>query len=108
MKNEKNMDKKPMLLRWYDSHSQQFFSAGVAFYNAAYGDYSLKLNLGRGKVYLRPTAFDENYTHFKVEEVRQENERIIKNIVGWAYMDGSTNGRIHIKIGGYSDTLVLG
>jgi hypothetical protein len=44
----------------------------------------------------------------KVEEVKQENGKVIKEMVGSGYMDVSTNGSIHIKLGGCSDILILG
>jgi hypothetical protein len=108
LQNKTLVGSKPLRLRWYDFNIKQFFTAGIGFYNEAFGDYTLKLNLGRGKVYLRPTSFDENQTYFRVEEVKQENGRPIKEVVGNGYMDESTNGSIHIKLGGCSDILILG
>lgn len=108
MQNKDIVESKPLRLRWYDFDIKQFFTAGIGFYNGTYGDYTLKLNLGRGKVYLRPVCFEENQTRFRVEEVKQENGKVIKEMVGSGYMDESTNGSIHIKLGGCSDILILG
>ena len=102
------VDSKPLRLRWYDPQLDLFFPAGIGFYNQGYGDYTIKLNMGRGKLYLRPVTFEDNQTQFRVEEMRQENGKVIKGDVGNAFMDESTNGTIHIKIGGYSDILILG
>jgi len=99
---------KPIRLRWYDPYTQQFFSAGVAFYNGTFGDYTLKLNLGRGKVYLRPVSFQDEQTRFRVEEVRKENGKVQKDEVGFGVMDETTKGGIHIKLGGCADILVMG
>jgi len=106
--NKNNVDSKPLRLRWYDYERHQFFTAGIGFYNGSYGDYTLKLNLGRGKVYVRPTSYEDNQTRFRVEEVKQENGKVIKEIIGTGYLDESTKGTIHIKLGGYSDILILG
>lgn len=108
MQNIDTVKSRPLRLRWCDFGNKQFFSAGIGFYNGAYGDYTLKLNLGRGKVYLRPVSFEENQTRFRVEEVRQEHGNVTKETVGSGYMDESTNGSIHIKLGGCSDILILG
>lgn len=108
LQNKEMTGSKPLRLRWYDYHLKQFFTAGIGFYNGSYGDYTLKLNLGRGKVYLRPESYDENQTRYRVEEVKQENGKVIKEVIGGGYMDESTNGSIHIKLGGYSDILILG
>lgn len=99
MQNKNFYESKPIRLRWYDFNIKQFFTAGIGFYNGTHGDYTLKLNLGRGKVYLRPVSFEENQTQFRVEEVKVENGKVIKEIVGSAYMDEATNGSIHIKLG---------
>ena len=106
--NKNFVESKPLRLRWYDYNIKEFFTAGVGFYNGTYGDYTLKLNLGRGKVYLRPVAYEDNETHYRVEEVINGNGTVIKETIGSGYMDESTNGTIHIKIGGCSDILILG
>lgn len=108
MQNKNMIGSKPLPLRWYDSSIQQFFTAGIGFYNGSYGDYTLKLNLGRGKVYLRPMTYEDNQTRFRVEEIKNENGKVIKDVVGIGYLDESTKGTIHIKLGGYSDILILG
>lgn len=105
---ETQRDTKPIRLRWYDSYSQKFYQAGVAFYNGSFGDYTLKLNLGRGRVYLRPESFQDEQTRFRVEEVKQENGRVLKEMVGSGVMDETTKGSIHIKLGGCADVLILG
>ena len=108
LQNKNMVESKPLRLRWYDYDMKEFFTAGVGFYNGSYGDYTLKLNLGRGKVYVRPVSYHDDQTRFRVEEVKQENGRVIKEVVGSGYMDESTNGSIHIKLGGCSDILILG
>ena len=105
---ENAVKEKPIRLRWYDPTTYETFQAGIAFYNGTYGDYTLKLNLGRGKVYLRPVSFEDEQTFFRVEEVKQENGRVIKETVGSGVMDESTKGAVHIKLGGCADVLILG
>jgi hypothetical protein len=85
-----------------------YFTAGIGFYNLAYGDYTLKLNLGRSKLNLRPVSFENDQTKFQAEEIKQENGKKIKDVVGFGQMDDATKGKIHIKLGGYSDLLILG
>ena len=101
-------DSRPIRLRWYDYDLKEFFTAGIAFYNGRYGDYTLKLNMGRGKANVRPVSYQDDQTRFRVEELKQENGRVIKDVIGSGYMDPSTNGSIHIKLGGCSDILILG
>lgn len=105
---EKCEREKPIRLRWYDPLDQKFYSAGVAFYNGNYGDYTLKLNLGRGKVYLRPVSFEDEQTRFQVEELKNEKGKTIKEVIGQGVMDEATKGSIHIKLGGCADVLILG
>ncbi len=107
--NKNNLeDSSRLRLQWYSYEDRMFFTAGIGFYNGSYGDYSLKLNMGRGKLYLRPVSFEDGQTRFRVEEVKQENGRVTKEVVGFGLMDETTKGKIHIKIGGYSDLLILG
>lgn len=108
MQDQYMKDNKPIRLRWYDPINQQFIKAGVGFYNGSFGDYTLKLNMNRGKVYLRPCSFEDNQTQYRVEEVKHENGKVIKETVGVAYSDESTKDTIHIKLGGFSDILILG
>lgn len=105
---ENQLDHKPIRLRWYDPNNQKFYQAGVGFYNGSYGDYTLKLNLGRGKIYLRPISYEVEQMRFRVEEVKVENGRTVKDEIGFGVIDESTNGSIHIKLGGCSDILILG
>ncbi|MFP5519917.1 MAG: hypothetical protein ACLGGX_08435 [Bdellovibrionia bacterium] len=105
---QNQLESKPIRLRWYDPENQRFFQAGVGFYNGTFGDYTLKLNLGRGKVYLRPVSYEVEQTRFRVEEVKNENGRTIKEEVGFGVLDETTKGSIHIKLGGCSDILILG
>lgn len=102
------VDSRPIPLRWYCFDSQMYFTAGVAFYNGTYGDYTLKMNMNRGRLNLKPASFENEKTQFRVEELKQENGKSIKDMVGIGEMDETTNGKIHIKLGGYSDLLVLG
>jgi len=102
------VDSRPIPLRWYCHESQKYFTAGIGFYNGTYGDYTLKLNLNRGRLNLKPVSFENEKTQFRVEELKQENGKSIKDMVGIGEMDETTRGKIHIKLGGYSDLLILG
>jgi hypothetical protein len=98
----------PIPLRWYDPISRQSFAAGVAFYNGSFGDYTLKINVCRGKFYLRPTSFQDQQTRYRVEKLEKYNGSVTKEIVGHGVMDESTKGKIHVKLAAYSDVLILG
>lgn len=102
------MDSKPLKLQWYCEELQSYFAAGVGFFNGNYGDYTLSLNLGRGKIYVRPQSFEDGQTKYRIEEITKTNGRTIKNTVGVGYMNDETRNKIHIKLGGYSDLLILG
>ena len=105
---EQKTNSNPLRLRWYEFTTGEFFKAGVAFYNERFGDYTLKLNMNRGKIYVRPFLFEDENTCYRVEEVKIENGRLIKEEVGYGVMNKSTEEKIHIKLGGYSEILILG
>ena len=100
---------RPLLLWWHDIESKKDIPAGVAFFEAKYGEYRLKIDIHPDTLYfLRPISSESDSVLYRVEVAIKRDEQIYqKRIVGEGFSSPRTNGDVYLELGPYSKTLIM-
>lgn len=98
-----------MRLWWVEPEISKSFPAGVAYFNSKYGDYKLKIDIHPGvPFFMRPIYTTDTKVFYRVEVLMKEDDKIKRLQVGEGFSSESTGDDIHIKLGPYTKTLILG
>ena len=107
----KQMRQRVSYLNWLQPASKFMLPAGVAYYNAEYGEYFLKIDEepAEKRYYLKATNSSQGRTEYRMELViKNKDGRFLKRQkVGEGYRDETTEGNVYIDYGSKYKTLVL-
>ncbi|MBS1983267.1 MAG: hypothetical protein JST16_03770 [Bdellovibrionales bacterium] len=101
-------------LWWKDARTERCIPAGVAFYEAQYGEYRLKLDFlqamdsNGSQLYLRSIGIVDGQLMYRAETVvKKDGKYAGRRVVGEGYSSAETNGEVHINLGPFERLLVL-
>lgn len=113
--NEKTEDTRTYYLWWEKTLSGKRTPAGVAFHNAEFGEFKIKIDsiefltsgdggLEKAQIYCKAVGSFQDRIEYRVEKViKKPGQRFLKRFrIGDGFSDSTTKGEIHIDLPPYT------